>query len=1557
MPMHAKRLLSALLTLLAITSSALADEPLISIGVAAEDITPNFAVRLSGYGGRRAESDGIEQRIWAKALAIGSGPDTILLITVDNLGVPDSMARDLAQRLKSKDMTRERIAICSSHTHCAPMLTNVAPTLFGMPIPPEHQHKIDRYTRELLEHLEKLSAAALADRKPGRLSWAKTKVAFAANRRTPGGLVDHDLPVMKVLDADGKLRALWVNYACHCTTLGGEFNKIHGDWAGVAQELLERAHPGAAALVSIGCGADSNPQPRGNLKLVEQHGEAIAKEVDRLLAGPWKPLHGPVAVRFDTVELPFDKLPTREEWEKKAKQPGAVGYHAQVQLKRLDRGEALPTKIAYPIQTWTFGDNLAMVFLAGEVVVDYSLRLKKEYDAERLWVNAYSNDATCYIPSQRILKEGGYEGGGAMIYYDRPTRFAPAVEDVIITALRKQIPASFKAPKDPKEFPPPKRPEDSRKTLHTKPGFKVELVASEPMISSPVAIDWGPDGRLWVVEMYDYPTGTDGDYKPGGRVKYLESTKGDGKYDRVTVLADNLPFPTGLMAWRGGVLVCAAPDILYLEDTKRDGKCDVRRVLLTGFVTENYQARVNGLSLGLDNSVYGANGLLGGRIYDPRKPYKVVDLGGRDFRMKPDTGEFEPASGLTQQGRVRDDWDNWFGGDNSNLLRHFPLPDHYLRRNPHVAGPPPFVDVLRGGDPDPNKLFPTSHMLKRFNDFGAAGRVTSACSPLIYRDNLLGQEYYGNAFICEPVHNLVTRRVLEPKGTSFIGRRAPDEQSSEFLASSDNWFRPVQVRTGPDGALWVVDMYRFVIEHPRWIPADRLAELDVRAGADMGRIYRIYPENNPPRTVPRLDKLSREELVRQFGSPNGHVRDLAQRLIVERKDRECISPLVKFARECESPLGRMHALCALDGMGAVRTDLLTGALSDRHPGVRRQTVRLLEEPIAAGRTWDESVARLAGDADIRVRFQWACSLGALNDDRGVKALAQVARMDYMEPYVRAALLSSINRENYFAFVGNLLARDREHEPVDLFPELFGLLPTFATERQAQQLLALLLRDVDGQFAEWQMRVVARVCDSLARHGRSLDQVAAPSGGSGISEKETLAIKHSLGLLFRQARSLAADPARSLEQRRVAIRMLGRNSGTRGEDLPVLASLLSPQTPPDLQIAAAEELAQVSTPEIPTLLLRQWQSHSPSLRSRILDLFLNREQWLPTLLDAARVRAVSRADLGTVRTQQLLSHRNEMIRTQAAAVLKVSLDPDRQKVVDSYRAAIKDKGLDKADAIRGAEAFKKTCSICHKIGDVGEAIGPDLAALTDRTTEALLIAILDPNRAVDGRYMSFLAVTKRGLQFTGMLLSESATNVTLVGPEGKKQEILRTELEEFTNTGKSLMPEGLERDINSAAMADLIAYLQTLGRRPKKVPGNEPRLVKSSPDGTIHLKASDCEIYGGEITFETDFGNLGMWHGAGDHAVWSLEVPAGGKYRVEMNYACDIAVAGNRYVLSIGGVELAGKVGATGHWSDYRNAKIGELELSPGRYRLTFRSAGELRGALLDLREVRLVPVK
>jgi len=424
------------------TKPTQADGNLFDVGVAQIDITPEYPIRLSGYGGRREESEGVAQRIWAKALAIGSDEDgAAVIVTVENCGIPDYLTEQIATRLKNKcGIPREKFALCSTHTHSAPFIKDAIPFLFSTDIPPEHQEKINRYTKELAGLLEKVALDALADRKPAYLSWTEGRANFALNRRNPEGPVDHAMPILQIKDAQGKLRAVWVNYACHCTTLGGDFNQICGDWAGYAQEYIQNQHPGVIALVSIGCGADANPSPRTGLNYAQQHGREIANEVERLLRQEMTPISDKIVAQFKRINLPYDKLPTLEEWKGKAKQGGPVGYHAQKQVERISQGKQIPTKLSYPVQTWVFGDDLAILFLAGEVVVDFSIRLKREFTEMPLWINAYSNDVPCYIPSKRILQEGGYEAGDAMAYFGRPTRFAPEVEDLIVSAVKKLLP-------------------------------------------------------------------------------------------------------------------------------------------------------------------------------------------------------------------------------------------------------------------------------------------------------------------------------------------------------------------------------------------------------------------------------------------------------------------------------------------------------------------------------------------------------------------------------------------------------------------------------------------------------------------------------------------------------------------------------------------------------------------------------------------------------------------------------------------------------------------------------------------------------------------------------------------------------------------------------------------------------------------------------------------------------------------------------------------------------------------------------------------------------------
>ena len=452
--------LSGLLSLApAAAATAVGQEPTVPVGAAVVDVTPDYPVRLTGYGARTREADGAESRLKARALAVGDDGAVSVLIAVDNIGVTAAVTGEVADRLKAKAaLPRERLVVASTHTHCGPALSGVLPVIFGGPIPADQQGRIDRYTRELTDALEKVALAAVADRKPGRLAWAKGSVGFAVNRRAirdgkcvgiginRSGPVDHGLPVLRATGEGGELRAVVAGYACHCTTLGPGFNKYCGDWAGYACEAIERDHPGAAALVVIGCGADANPEPRNTLDAAKSYGDAVAAEVARLLGTPFTPLPGKVAASFRTIDLPLAASPTRDEVEARAGRPGAEGYFGKVLREKLGRGETLPTTVPYPVQTWCFGDALAMVFLGGEVVVDYALRLRHETFGERLWPVAYCNDVPCYIASKRVLTEGGYEADLSMVYYGKPTRLAADAEDRIFDAVHAQLPTSFDPP-------------------------------------------------------------------------------------------------------------------------------------------------------------------------------------------------------------------------------------------------------------------------------------------------------------------------------------------------------------------------------------------------------------------------------------------------------------------------------------------------------------------------------------------------------------------------------------------------------------------------------------------------------------------------------------------------------------------------------------------------------------------------------------------------------------------------------------------------------------------------------------------------------------------------------------------------------------------------------------------------------------------------------------------------------------------------------------------------------------------------------------------------------
>ena len=439
------------------------------VGVAQIDITPEGPIRLAGYGVRKkTPSEGVLQRLGAKALAFGKDAQKpSILITVDLLGIPARITSKLTDQLSAKiGIDPANLAIFASHTHGGPELGNTLNILqyrgdnfSDSLLDPDHLVRIAAYTEQLSQKLEEVALAAMKNRKPAFVTWGQGQAGFAKNRRTPEGPVDPALPVLRVTDPDGKLRAVLVNYACHGTTLGGEVNKIHGDWMGEAQKVIEENHPGATALIAIGCGADANPDPRGTMEQVQLHGKEIADKVEKLLASPMEPLVSPPVGRIRWVKLPFAHVPTVPELIEQLEDKSVKGYYARLALERIARGEDIPEALAYPVQVWTFGNELAMINLAGEVVVDYSIRLKNELGAEKLWINAYANDAPCYIASRRVIREGGYEAETSMYFYDKPSPFAEVVEDIIVETVHDLLPGSYKGLREATNQPEVVQPE------------------------------------------------------------------------------------------------------------------------------------------------------------------------------------------------------------------------------------------------------------------------------------------------------------------------------------------------------------------------------------------------------------------------------------------------------------------------------------------------------------------------------------------------------------------------------------------------------------------------------------------------------------------------------------------------------------------------------------------------------------------------------------------------------------------------------------------------------------------------------------------------------------------------------------------------------------------------------------------------------------------------------------------------------------------------------------------------------------------------------------------
>jgi len=1547
-----------------------AEGQLVPIGAAIVDITPDYPVRLAGYARRMAESDGITARIHTRALVTGgefSSSEQILrqplavLVTVDNCGVPADVTEAVFERLSSElALERSHFVVSPTHTHSAPWLRGFAP-LIQSQLTPRHQAHMERYERELKERLVEVVLAAVQARRPGQLSIGFGRAEFAKNRRViengrwvangveDDGPVDHRLPILAAHDKDGALIAVLAGYACHATTNAGSDNRIGGDWPGFAADMIEQDHPGAVALVAVGCGADINPVRSRDEDYSADHGRTFADSVHRVLHNQpgadetsLQPLDPRLRCQLSRIQLPFGPLPSRSEWEAQAEQGGVAAELAKQMLGKLDSGEGIPSGLTdYPVQTWCFGNDLAMVFLAGEVVLDYAIRMSDMFDSGRLWVNAYCNDVPCYIPSKRVLREGGYEAESSLKHYGRPARLSPEIEDRICWTVQKQLPHSFYSKELLTEYPGPESPDDALATMSTRKDLRVELVAAEPLIQDPVAFDWDPSGRLWVVEMGDYPTGP-----KGGRVRVLEDQDGDGRYDAARTFLDGLPFPSGICVWRDGVIVTAAPDLLYAEDTNGDGRADRTTVLFTGFGEGNQQHRVNGLRWGLDGWLYLANGDSGGRLQavgkiDSRSglPTKVpagtaVNIRFRDLRLRPDEGRIEAISGQTQFGRERDDFGNWFGNNNANPIWHYTIEDRYVQRNPFtkIGMSRTQVSFKPGSAP----VYPTSRTVARFNDFYTANRFTSACSTAIYRDTMLGKEFHGNAFTCEPVHNLVSRLVLSPRSVTFHGVRADDEAQSEFLASSDNWCRPTMIRTGPDGAIYVCDMYRQVIEHPQWIPVEAQRRLNLRAGKNMGRIYRVVRKDSrapePNWWSESSNKVPLAQVVEQLASPNGWWRDTAQRILQHRLDfwDDKISGSLPWNHERAEV--RVQAVCTAAMAGRLADRRLLAALEDPDARVRRRAIPLMEDVELPAGELVAAINRLKNDSDAGVRFQLACTLGSLSGPAAAEVLGELFVCDYDKEWIRKAALSSLNADNVVTVFRIVSDSDAKNGP--LVAQLIEQCHQLGRSSEILEPIINLLNHTaaDATNSPNDMATAAQVVEFV----QQTDELAESVAG---------AVRRVAARASTILQNESSDP----EQQLAAIDLLAATEEISNAVAERLSKLLRPAEPVDLQKSALEALLRTGLVD---RILQAWSALSPARREQTLNFILSRDESVRVLLARLEDQSVSAGDIGAIYRDQLLNHRNSQIREQANELLGIASSQTRSAIVEDWSNRIAERT---GNSSAGQAVFRKHCATCHKLQDTGQEAGTSLEALRDRSTHALVAAILDPNKAVETKFLSYTALTNDGLTISGMLQSETGNSVTLLGTDGKPQQLLRSNLQQLIASNRSFMPEGLEKDLSPQELADVIAFVQAAGTPWNQFAGNYPRVVSAGGDGLLTLTASSAELYGPSIVFEQQSGKISEWKSSDDYVVWKLNVPKLGFWKVEFDYVCDDSAAGNLFRLATRGRMMSARVPGTGTNKTWRKWMAGAVELFPGPITLTLSAPKGLTSSLIELRAIRLTP--
>ncbi|HLU94241.1 MAG TPA: PVC-type heme-binding CxxCH protein [Membranihabitans sp.] len=942
--------------------------------------------------------------------------------------------------------------------------------------------------------------------------------------------------------------------------------------------------------------------------------------------------------------------------------------------------------------------------------------------------------------------------------------------------------------------------------IEVEAGLKLELVAAEPLVIDPVAYAFDETGKMYVVENRGYPDPAEGG-SPAvreGRIVLLEDTDGDGEYDQRHEFADGFTYPNGILPWKGGVFVTCSPDIWYLKDADGDGKAEVREVVLTGFFdTRTAQIRTSHPTLGLDGWVYVSSGLNGGKVYSPLFPDRdTVSFTASDGRFNPETFEFESVGGKSQFGMAFDAYGHRFGVSNRHPIMEVVIEPEYLNRNPYL----PYNQTVQNVSKVAAEavVFPLSNAVTTAdfipNLMGQShkGTFTAASSTYIYYGLGLPLAHQGNAYISESAQNLVQRQIFQPDGATFRSVLAYEGQ--EFVASADEWFRPVYVNNGPEDALYVVDMHRKVIDHPSYVPEEVRGLLDFESGKDMGRIFKVSSETYDSSLEDKIwfeGGISGSELVESLNAELFWDRQTAFRLLLERTDEKLTTELEKIALNSTYPDTRARALWLLHHKGGLKNTILLDAFVDPEPGVREQAVILAADRAREDQDLMSALLKTIDDKSMHVLLKTALVLGSIDGEQATDALAALAAKNGEDLWMREAILSGVG-DRMVEFLDALEAQPGKNDLgyALIMKDLGKMFGNGATIAQCRQLASVSLNE-DGPTSSGIGTILGLAEGVSSRpEARGNKEILSFLLSSTSLPKRTSFIQ--------EVYKISRDTTAALQNRINAVSLLGYTQDSKS--LPVLQALLTPDQLPELQKAAIGALSsQGSRAGGEILVTREiWGGFTPQVRSTVITSLVSNPVFVPMLLKAITEKVVSASDIPSITRQRLMSSQNSEIKSLAEAAFSELEGGDRMKVYDNYKATLGDGG----DPENGKMVFKKACGVCHTYDGEGGQVGPDLTGIKNQPADAILLHIVVPNYEVYPTYQTMSVETRDGKHVAGWTVSETESSVTLRTASGSDESILRSSIKSLNNTGLSLMPDGMEQAMSQGEMNDLIAYLKT-----------------------------------------------------------------------------------------------------------------------------------------------------